>query len=126
MTGLVLIYYFYTVCFVLFVIRLAPGPEVIYLRHVERAKPHQAAPEEDRAYPPPQFIVPLRDAVHPEGGRVHFEARIEPVGDPTMRVEWLHNNTPILASMCPTNVFHFQNIEIENLQIFKFSTIAIT
>lgn len=78
--------------------RLAPGPEVIYLRHVERAKPHAPQPEEERIYPPPQFIVPLRDVSQMEGGRVHFEARIEPVGDPTMRVDWFVNGRPLEAS----------------------------
>lgn len=71
---------------------------MIYLRHVERAKPHQTSQEEDRQYPPPQFIVPLRDAQQNEGGRIHFEARIEPVGDPTMRVEWYINGRVLAAS----------------------------
>lgn len=79
--------------------RPALEPEIIYLRHVERAKPHAAPMEEDRVYPPPQFIVPLRDATQIEGGKVHFEARIEPVGDPTMRVEWFLNGRLIVASM---------------------------
>lgn len=74
------------------------GPEVIYLRHVERSKPHQAPTEEEKRYPPPQFIVPLRDVHQVEGGRVHFEARIEPVGDPTMRVEWYINGRALAAS----------------------------
>lgn len=54
--------------------------------------------EEDRVYPPPQFIVPLRDMNQTEGGKVHFEARIEPVGDPTMRVEWFLNGRLVVAS----------------------------
>lgn len=33
-----------------------------------------------------------------EGGKVHFEARIEPVGDPTMVVEWFLNGKPLAAS----------------------------
>lgn len=68
------------------------------MRHVERAKPHASAIEEDRVYPPPQFIVPLRDVNQIEGGKVHFEGRIEPVGDPTMRVEFLLNGKLIVAS----------------------------
>lgn len=79
--------------------RPQPGPEIIYLRHVERAKPHTPHPEEDRTYPPPQFIIPLANTSQVEGGRIHFEARIEPVGDPTMRVEWFHNGRPLAASM---------------------------
>lgn len=74
------------------------GPEIIYLRHVERAKPRQAPGESDRVYPPPQFIVPLKDVVQNEGGKVHMEARIEPVGDPTMYIEWFLNGRSLSAS----------------------------
>lgn len=83
---------------VLFLFRPALEPEVIYLRHVERARPHQQTLDEDRVYPPPQFIVPLRDISQQEGGKIHFEARIEPVGDPTMKVEWFLNGKMIVAS----------------------------
>lgn len=68
------------------------------MRHVERAKPHKAPTEGDKIYPPPQFIVPLRDVTQIEGGKVHFEARIEPVGDPTMYVEWYLNGRLVEAS----------------------------
>lgn len=78
--------------------RPAPEPEIIYLKHVERAKPHMPTAEEDRVYPSPQFIIPLRDMTQTEGGKVHFEARIEPVGDPSMRVEFLLNGQLIVAS----------------------------
>lgn len=81
-----------------FVVRIQPGPEVIYLRHVERAKPHAPHSEEERVYPPPQFIIPLSNISQIEGGKIHFEARIEPVGDPTMRVEWFHNGHLLAAS----------------------------
>lgn len=71
---------------------------MIYLKHIERAKPYARPQEEDRIYPPPRFIVPLRDANQIEGGRVHFEARIEPVGDPAMKVEWFVNGRALVAS----------------------------
>lgn len=54
--------------------------------------------EEDRQYPPPQFIIPLHDIQQIEGGKAHFEARIEPVGDPTMVVEWFLNGKQLAAS----------------------------
>lgn len=78
--------------------RPEPEPEVIYLRHVERARPHARPDEGDRVYPPPQFIVPLQDVTQTEGGKIHFEGRIEPVGDPTMYVEWFLNGRALVAS----------------------------
>ena len=79
--------------------RPAPEPEIIYLRHVERAAPKAPRHEEERRYPPPQFIIPLADATQVEGSRIHLEARVEPVGDPTMNVDWYHNGRPLPASM---------------------------
>uniref|UniRef100_A0A1B6CYN2 Ig-like domain-containing protein n=1 Tax=Clastoptera arizonana TaxID=38151 RepID=A0A1B6CYN2_9HEMI len=98
---------------------LQPGPEVIYLRHVERAKPHAPNPEEDRTYPPPQFIIPLSNVSQVEGGKIHFEARIEPVGDPTMRVDWFHNGQPLSASSRATTTFRFGFIALDLLAIIQ-------
>jgi len=37
----------------------------------------------------------LQDIVDvPEGGAIHFECRVEPVGDSTMRIDWFHNGRP--------------------------------
>ncbi|CAH1976506.1 unnamed protein product [Acanthoscelides obtectus] len=94
-----------------------PGPEVIYLRHVERSRPYLPPGEEDRIYPPPQFIIPLRDAIQYEGGKIHFEARIEPVGDPTMVVEWFLNGKPMAASSRATSVFRFGFIALDLISL---------
>lgn len=71
---------------------------MIYLKHIEPAQPHFPKAEQDRVYPPPQFIIPIRNVAQLEGGKVHFEARIEPVGDPSMRVEWFVNGKSLEAS----------------------------
>ncbi|KAI5701651.1 hypothetical protein M8J75_011738 [Diaphorina citri] len=94
-----------------------PGPEVIYLRHVERAKPRGPRQEQERLYPPPQFIIPLSDIEQVEGGKIHFEARIEPVGDPSMRVDWFINGRPLPASSRATTTFKFGFISLDLLSI---------
>ncbi|KAJ8687530.1 hypothetical protein QAD02_023324, partial [Eretmocerus hayati] len=94
-----------------------PGPEVIYLKHVERPKPHSPRPEEENIYPAPRFIIPLKDAQVIEGGRNHFEARIEPVGDPTMRVEWYINGRALSASSRFTTTFRFGFIALDLISI---------
>lgn len=44
----------------------------------------------------PVFVVPLSDPKPTgEGKNIHLECRLEPLGDPTMRVEWFHNGRPI-------------------------------
>lgn len=44
----------------------------------------------------PIFVQPLSDPrPMPEGKNIHLEGRLEPMGDPTMRVEWFFNGRPI-------------------------------
>ncbi|XP_035789232.1 titin-like isoform X6 [Anopheles albimanus] len=95
----------------------APEPEIIFLRHVERAAPHLPPKEEERTYPPPKFIVPLSDVAQVEGGKVHFEARIEPVSDPTMRVQWFLNGNLIQASSRANTTFQFGFVALDLLTI---------
>lgn len=51
---------------------------------------------------PPEFKSPIKDQLNiREGAFAHFEARLEPLNDSTMRVEWYKDNRPVEASMCP-------------------------
>lgn len=44
---------------------------------------------------PPVFTVDIKDNLDvPEGGPVHFECRVEPVGDSSMRIDWFQNGRP--------------------------------
>lgn len=44
----------------------------------------------------PIFVQPLSDpAPVNEGKNIHLECRLEPMGDPTMRVEWFQNGKPV-------------------------------
>ncbi|XP_050422457.1 titin isoform X5 [Adelges cooleyi] len=96
-----------------------PEPEVVFLKHVERAKHQTSRPEEDKIYPPPRFIVPLSNISQHEDGRIHFEARIEPVGDPSMNVEWFVNGYPLKASSRVTTLFNYGFIALDILSIIQ-------
>jgi hypothetical protein len=43
----------------------------------------------------PIFTTSLKQIDIKEGQRAHFECRLIPVSDPTMKVEWFHNNVPV-------------------------------
>lgn len=46
--------------------------------------------DEEEAHPP-KFVVDISDNVDvPEGGPVHFDCRVEPVGDPSMRIDVMY------------------------------------
>lgn len=49
-------------------------------------------------YAAPTLMTPLRDLTIIEGEKVHFDAKVGPVGDPSMRVEWFCNGKAIAAS----------------------------
>ena len=45
---------------------------------------------------PPKFIEEIKDNNDIiEGCPIHFDCRVEPVGDPSMRIEWYHNGRPL-------------------------------
>ena len=46
----------------------------------------------------PVFKTEPKDTTSREGGYAHFEARLEPIGDPTLKVEWLKDGRPMEAS----------------------------
>ena len=43
----------------------------------------------------PVFTSPMKSIEITEGQRAHFECRIIPVSDATLKIEWLHNGAPI-------------------------------
>lgn len=74
-------------------------------QHMQNQKYVQEAPESISA---PEFKTPIKDQQGVrEGGFAHFEARLEPVGDSTLRVEWLKDGRPVEASSRITTFFNF-------------------
>lgn len=55
----------------------------------------------------PIFITPLNDPKPvSEGKNIHLECRLEPMGDPTMRVEWFHNGRSVTVGESPATQFY--------------------
>ena len=83
----------------MFPYRREQDPEVIYLKHVERtAQQQQRQEEESSRYGPPSFMTPLNDLTIMEGEKAHLDAKVAPVGDPSIKVEWYCNGQVITAS----------------------------
>lgn len=74
---------------------------------------------------PPEFKSPIKDQVNiREGGFSHFEARLEPVNDPDLRVEWLKDGRPVEASEffhCNFNPFNQSILIIASFLIIIIS-----
>ena len=79
--------------------RREQDPEVIYLKHVEQSHKQQTRREEEISrYGPPSFMTPLNDLTIMEGEKAHLDAKVGPVGDPSIKVEWYCNGQAITAS----------------------------
>lgn len=67
---------------------------------------------------PPVFKTPIKDQLNiREGGFAHFEARLEPVGDSTLKVEWFKDGVPVKASSRITSFFNFGYVALTVKQV---------
>lgn len=65
----------------------------------QQYKPVPAGPPESTE--PPVFKSPIKDQINiKEGAFAHFEARLEPLNDSTLKVVWLKDGKPVEASTC--------------------------
>jgi hypothetical protein len=66
---------------------------------------------------PPEFLSPLEDLVLPENSLAHFETRLTPINDPSMRVDWFHNGKQLSAGsrIKTINDFGFVILEVANI-----------
>lgn len=66
----------------------------------------------------PEFKSPIKDQINiREGGFAHFEARLEPVGDSTLRVEWYKDGKIVEASSRITSFFNFGYVALTIKQV---------
>lgn len=85
-----------------------------YIEEVERLEAYQQqhhqkyVQEVPESIAHPEFKTPIKDQLSiREGGFAHFEARLEPIGDSTLKVEWLKDGKPVEASSRTTTFFNF-------------------
>lgn len=68
------------------------------LQQLEGSSRHQRQGVQEEIHTQaPVFTVPMKDIKVAENQAAHFEARLIPVGDPSLRVEWLRNGVPLEA-----------------------------
>jgi titin len=66
----------------------------------------------------PEFKTPIKDQLGVrEGGFAHFEARLEPMGDHTMKVEWYKDGNQVDASSRITTFFNFGYVALTIKQV---------
>ena len=71
-------------------------PRIQQLEEIFPAPP----PEMEQDYGPPRFVTMLNNIESmPENATAHFECRLEPARDPTVKVEWFLNGRLLPAGM---------------------------
>ncbi|MCP9264543.1 hypothetical protein DINM_022655 [Dirofilaria immitis] len=87
-----------------------------YKKIVEIEAQKLPAPEKSELdYEAPRFLTQLESLTNlSEGQLAHLETRVEPVGDPNLRIEWFHNGQPIghTARMKAIHDFGFVVLEL--------------
>lgn len=80
----------------------------------DRSKYHRQEVFEETTTQAPIFTTSLNNVEIKEGQRAHFECRLIPVSDATMKIEWYHNNKPVKAGsrFVETNSFGFVALDI--------------
>src|SRR5205814_3122007 len=75
------------------------------------SKQVERPPSPEMKFTKPNFTQPLQNFDNlGEGSSVRLQCRLEPVGDPTMRIQWLRNGQPIPqgdTTFSVLNVFAF-------------------
>jgi titin len=92
-----------------------------YIEAAEELEAYQQAAHQKYIYEqpertvPPVFKTPIKDQINiREGGFAHYEAQLEPVGDASLRVEWLKDDRPVEASK---KLFFYLFV---HFRVFKF------
>ena len=66
-----------------------------YLEQKQASTKHEIYQGDEQTTQAPVFTSSMKSIEVKEGQRAHFECRIIPVSDPTLKVEWLLNGKPL-------------------------------
>lgn len=67
------------------------------IRYLEDENRHQRTVREDELQKTaPKFLTPFKSLTIQENQIAHYECRIEPTNDPRLRIEWYHNEKPLM------------------------------
>lgn len=88
------------------------------LKELERG-PVTAAPKEDVTFGPPKFITQIQSATVDESETLRFECRVEPKGDPRLRIEWYRNGRPLPSGHRYRTLYDMGFISLDILYVYS-------
>merc|ERR1711992_178267 len=89
--------------------------KIANLEGLGNRRAYEQPPEDADA--PPEFLSSLEDLLLAENSLAHFETRLTPINDPSMKVEWFHNGKALSAGsrIKTINDFGFVILEVANV-----------
>lgn len=65
----------------------------------------------------PKFLTQLKEGIHKEGQTAHFEAKLEPITDSNLKVEWYKDGKPLSQGSRFRHIhdFGYVALDIRNL-----------
>lgn len=88
-----------------------------HLKDLERGPIAEPAPEEAPAGPP-KFITHITSSTVEESEAVRFECRVEPKGDPNLRIEWYRNGKLLPSGHRYRNVYDLGFVSLDILYVY--------
>jgi titin len=90
-----------------------------HIQYLEDASRYRREISEDLSVmTAPSFTRPLHNIETMEGTNIHLECRLQPVGDPSMRVEWFVNGVPIKTGHRFRPAHEFDYVALDLLGVY--------
>lgn len=70
----------------------------------------------------PAFTRPLHNVETVEGTNIHLECRLQPVGDPSMRVDWTCNGRPVRVGHRFRPAYEFDYVALDLLSVYPMDS----
>jgi len=85
-----------------------------YLEHRTKRQEMETSVE----FPPPTFTKQLKPVQTTELSNVHLEARLQPLGDPSMRLYWFKDNKPVPVGSRFHPSYEFDYVSLDILGVY--------
>jgi len=111
---------------------LLPTPinEFIYSTNAKRPDLEEGEEQKPPSREPPKFTSPLKSQTLVEGQHALLDCKFSPTDDPNLKVAWLLNGKPVVATQRVTilNEFGYSVLEINPVTVFdhgEYTCIAV-
>ena len=92
------------------------------IQYLEGGRGQRMTAEDMDTNQPPTFSKSLKNIETIEGTNIHLEARLQPLGDSSMRVEWFFNDQPLKVGHRFKPAYDFDYVALDLLQVYPMDS----